>query len=123
MTAEELKNSSIFSALKKNKKAQASALRLGKTEDWVVIKLLVAELKQTLLEATLNASDIKEIQKYKHLIRGMESVVLLPSLVNLVKETEKKDKESEAVRKAETNRKKYAPGTFIKNAVNKLRNE
>ena len=70
LTTKELEHSALFQALKKDKKAQQAFLRLGKVEDWRVLKRFVVELKQTLLEATLEVDSIEEMKKYKHLILG-----------------------------------------------------
>ncbi len=75
---QELKYSAIFSALKKDKKVQQTVTRLGKTEDWVILRQFISELKQTLLEATLEVDSIDDIRRYKFLIKGMESIVILP---------------------------------------------
>ena len=121
MKVEELQHSEIYQALKKNKKVQQAALRLGKTEDWKVIQLFVAELKQALLEATLTVDDISNIRRFKHIIFGMESVAILPGLVDFVKEVEKKQKTDKKESEAEAKRKKYNPGAFIKGQINKFR--
>ena len=119
MQASELKHSAIFEALRKDKKVQQSALRLGKTEDWVVLRQFVAKLKQVLLEATLEVDSIEEIKRYKHLIRGMESIILLPKLVNDVKKIEKGDKKSKEEREKEAKRRKFNPGAFVRRTFGK----
>ena len=121
MRPEQLKNSAIFQALKKDKKAQRAVLRLGKSEDWIVLKQFISGVKQLLLEATLEVDDFKEVRRYKHLIAGMESIVLLPGLVSFVKEQEKKDKLSKEEKEKEAERKKYSPGTFVRSVVSKIR--
>jgi len=121
MKVNELKNSVIYNTLKKDKKAQESALRLGRTADWTVIKQFVASIKQVLLEATLEVDNLEEVKKYKYLLRGMESIVLLPSLVEFVKEQEKKDKADKEEREKEAQRRKYNPGAFIRSAVRKIK--
>ncbi len=113
MKVNELKSSAIYIALKKDKKAQQSALRLNKTKDWANLKLFVAELKQTLLEAVLEEDNIDNIKRYKYLIRGMESIVLLPQLVNDIKKLNKKDTESKRQEKEDAKRRKYNPGAFV----------
>ena len=118
---QELKYSAIFSALKKDKKAQQSVTRLGKTEDWVILRQFISELKQTLLEATLEVDSIDDIRRYKFLIKGMESIVILPQLVNDIKKVEKKDKIGKEQEEEQANRRKYAPGNFVRETVRKLR--
>lgn len=121
MKAEELKNSTIFQVLKQDKKAQEAAKKLGSKQEWLTIRQFVAKLKQTLLEAMLEVDDLADIQRYKHVIRGMESVALLPQLVDLIAEVRELEKVEEEERKREAERKKYAPGTFARNVVNKLK--
>ena len=101
MKQEELKHSAIFETLKKDKRVQKSAVKLGKTEDWINLKQFVANLKQTLLEATLEVDSLEEIRRYKYLIRGMESIVLLPKLVDDVKKIEKENKEKTGAKSRE----------------------
>lgn len=121
MKPEELKNSVIFNELKKNKKVQQSALRLAKSEDWLVLKQFVNKVKQTLMEAAFESDNPSENSKYRFLIRGMESIVLLPSLVDFVKEMEKEDKISKEEEKREAARRKYNPGVFIRETIRKVR--
>lgn len=121
MKPEELKNSVIFNTLKKNKKAQKSALRLAKTEDWIILRQFVAQVKQVLMEASFSVDNLDELKKYKHLIYGMESIILLPSLVELVKETKKKDEIKKEEEKREAARRKFNPGSFIRTQVEKVR--
>jgi len=119
MNVEELKLSAIFQALKKNKVAQQASLGLAKQKEWKVLKQFVGELKQTLLEATFEVDSLAEIRRYKHLIRGMESVILLPELVNLVKEMEKDDKAEKLEKEQEAKRRKYNPGAIVRSAMDK----
>jgi len=121
MNVEELKLSAIFQALKKNKVAQQASLGLAKQKEWKVLKQFVGELKQTLLEATFEVDSLAEIRRYKHLIRGMESVILLPELVNLVKEMEKDDKAEKLEKEQEAKRRKYNPGAIVRSAMDKVR--
>jgi hypothetical protein len=119
MTQEELKHSAIYQSLKKDKKAQQAFVRLGKNEDWSVLKRFVAELKQTLLEASLDVDSIEEMKRYKHLIRGFESIALLPRLVESVKKLEKDDAQSKAEKEEDAKRRKFNPGGYIKRAFRK----
>jgi len=121
MQVEELQHSAIFQALKKDKKAQQAVVKLQRLEEWKTLKRFVTELKQTLLEATLEVDSLKEIQRYKFLIRGIESVVLLPKLVDLVKELKDEDNSRKEKEELDAKRRKYAPGTFVKNIVEKFK--
>jgi len=94
---------------------------LAKQKEWKVLKQFVGELKQTLLEATFEVDSLAEIRRYKHLIRGMESVILLPELVNLVKEMEKDDKAEKLEKEQEAKRRKYNPGAIVRSAMDKVR--
>jgi len=117
MNPEELKHIALFNVLKKNKSAQQSALRLGKTKDWKVLQSFVAEVKQELLEATLSVDNIDDLRRYKNVIRGMESIVKLPKFVNDIKEITKEDKASKKEAEKEAKRRKYNPGAFIRGIV------
>lgn len=119
MKIDELKNSAIFMALKKDKKVQQSVIKLGRTEDWVNLKIFVARLKQTLLEEILEEDSMENIKRYKHLILGMESIVLLPQLVNDIKKLSKDGKESKREKEEEDNRKKFNPGAFVRKVFEK----
>lgn len=121
MQADELKHSSIYEALKKNKNAQNAVLELGAMKEWTVLKQFVGELKQTLLEATLDVDSLDEIKRLKFLISGMESIVLLPSLVDFVKETEKDEKTKQEEKERDDKRRKFNPGAFIRDTVNKVK--
>jgi len=121
MTADELKNSVIFQVLKKDKETQQAVSRLGRTEDWVTLRQFVAKLKQTLLEATLDADDLEEIKKYKHLIFATENIVLLPQLVDLVKEIEKKGKVDKEEEERDAQRRKFNPGSYVRQIIEKIK--
>ncbi len=121
MKAEELKHSAIFQALKKDKKVQEAAQRLGTTEDWLVIKQFVVGMKQVLMEAGFESNKLEEIARYRNLIRGMESIVLLPGLVKFVKKTEKEDKLKIEEAKKEAERRKFNPGAFIRRVAKKVK--
>lgn len=121
MKPDELKHSAIFEALKKDKKVQRVALRLGKTEDWVVLRRFAARVKQTLMEASFEANNLEQIKRYKNLIEGMESIILLPGLVNFVREMEKEDKARKEEKEEEAKRRKFNPGAFVRPIVRKIR--
>lgn len=121
MKPDELKHSVIFQVLKKNKKAQQAALKLSKNEDWVILRQFVGEVKQTLMEAAFESDQPSENLKHRFLIRGMESVVLLPRLVDLVKDMEKKAMVDKKESEAEAKRKKYNPGAFLRGQISKLK--
>lgn len=122
MKVEELKASAIFQVLKKDKKAQQAVSKLGRSEEWIELKQFVAKVKQVLLEATLDVDDFEQIRKYKFLIRGMESVVLLPGLVGLVKDVAKQDKLDKDEKAKEKERMKYNPGAFVRRTIEKVKN-
>lgn len=119
MKQEELKYVTILEVLKKNKKAQQSAVRLGKTGDWAVLKRFVTEVKQILMEASFESDKPLENSKYRNLIRGMEGVVMLPELVKFIKKTAKEDKESKEEAEEKAKRRKYNPGSFIRKVFKK----
>jgi len=121
MNPEEIKNSIIFKKLKENKRAQASAKRLGATNDWKVLQQLVIEIKQALMEAAFESSKIEENLKDKYLVRGMEGVIILPSLVDLVNEMAKEDESKKEQEAEDAKRRKYNPGAYIQKAVSKLK--
>lgn len=121
MNAENLKHSAIFLSLKKDEKAQEAAVSLGKLEEWKTVKRFVMELKQLLLETAFETDSLKEMQKFKNLIRGMESIVLLPRLVDLVKSEEKKEKTKKKVDEEEAKRRKFAPGAFVRDTIDKFK--
>ena len=119
MKQQDLKHVTILEVLKKSKKAQQSALRLGKTEDWVILKQFVIDVKQVLMEASFESNKPLENSKYRNLIRGMEGIVLLPELVKFIKEQTKEDKESKREAKEDEKRKKYNPGAFMQRTFGK----
>ena len=121
MDAEQLKHSAIFLALKKDKKVQNAVVVLGKTDEWKVLMLFTAELKQVLLESILEVNSLAEIQKVKHLIRGFESIVLLPRLVDLVKDVAKEDLKKKKTDEEEAKRRKYSPGAFARSVISKFK--
>ncbi len=114
MNQEESKNSAIYELLKKDKKAQQAFVRLGKTDDWKVLRQFVAELKQTLLEASIDVDDIETLKRYKHLIRGFESIVLLPRIVGDIENLDKDDLKGKAEKVKEALRRKFNPGGYEK---------
>lgn len=120
-TKENLKYSVIFRELKKNKKAQEAALGLARNDNWGVLKQFVTQVKSVLLESIFDIDNLDEIRKYKYLIRGMERVVLLPRLVDLVKDSEKEDEISKKEKEADAKRRKYNPGAFIRKVVEKVK--
>ena len=120
-TKENLKYSVIFRELKKNKKAQEAALGLARNDNWGVLKQFVTQVKSVLLESIFDIDNLDEIRKYKYLIRGMERVVLLPRLVDFVKDSEKEDEISKKEKEADAKRRKYNPGAFIRKVVEKVK--
>jgi len=114
MKPEQYKNTVVFQALKKNKKAQKAALKLGASEEWAIIKQFAVELKQTLLEATLEVDNLEDIKRYKFLLQGIESIVFLPNLVKFVGQEEKEAKEKKEELEKDKKRMKFNPGSFIK---------
>lgn len=121
MKADELNHSAIFQKLKKDKLAQSAVKRLEKLDDWQVLKQFIVSVKQTLMEASFEVDSLDEIKKYKHLIRGMESIILLPGLVDLVKETDKEDKIKIELKEKEAKRRKYNPGAIVQAIVQKVK--
>lgn len=121
MRVEELEHSTIYEVLKKSKDAQRAVLKLGTLEEWVILRQFVAELKQTLLEAALEVDSLDEIKRLKNLIYGFESIVLLPGLVELVKETAKTEALKKEKEKKDAKRRKYNPGVFVKRMIEKVR--
>jgi len=117
MDAEQLKYTTVFQVLKKNKQAQKAAVKLGASEEWAVLKQFAAGLKQTLLEATLEVDNLEDIKRYKFLLQGIESIVFLPNLVKFVGQEEKEAKEKKEELEKDKKRMKFNPGSFIKNKL------
>jgi len=115
--AEQLKHTTVFHVLKKNKQAQKAAVKLGASEEWAVLKQFAAELKQTLLEATLEVDNLEDIKRFRFLIQGVESIIFLPGLVKFVGLEEKEAKEKNEQLEKDKKRMKFNPGSFIKNKL------
>jgi hypothetical protein len=121
MKVDEIKQTVIFQALRKNKEVQRAALRLQKSEDWVTLKLFVNEVKQVLMEAVFEEDKPAENARYRYLVRGMEGLILLPELVGLIVKLEKDEKKREETKDRDAQRRKYAPGNFIRSTVKKIK--
>jgi hypothetical protein len=117
MEPKQLKDVALLKVLKENKQVQQSALRLRKTEDWKVLRLFVAKVKQVFLEATLSVENIEDLKRYKNVISGMESIVNLPEFVDDLKKIEKEDKISKEEEEKEARRRKYNPGAFMRKVL------
>lgn len=122
MKKDELKYSPIYTVLKENKDAQDAIVKLGREKEWTVLKQFVAELKQNLLEATLEIDNIEQLKRYKYLIRGFESIALLPDLVKDVRELSKEEELDKEEKKRQAERRKYNPGTQLRKGINYLKN-
>ena len=118
---EELKYSIIFRVLKENKKAQEAALKLVKTDEWPIIRQLIAAVRAELLDATYETDSLDDIRKYKYLALGMESVVMLPQLAEDIKQINKEDEEKKRREEEEAKRRKYNPGAFLRKVVNRVK--
>lgn len=114
MNSKNLKNTAIYNVLKRDKKAQQAFVRMGKTEDWRTLKIFVSELKQLLLEKTLEVDSLEEIRRYKHLIYAMESIVFLPQLVGDIKELGREDLKTKEDLAEDARRRKFNPGGYLK---------
>ena len=114
MNAKELQSSVIFRLLKESKDVQEAVGRLKDNKDWMVVKLFVAKVKQSLLEATFEVDSLEDVRRYKYLVRGMESVVILPSLVDLIAELKDKKEVEDKEAEEAARRRKFNPGAFIK---------
>jgi hypothetical protein len=121
MKPDELKNIALLKVLKKDKGTQHSAQRLGKTEDWKVLRRFVLRVKQEFLEATLSVDNIEELKRYKNVIYGMESIVRLPEIIEDLKKLQKENKASKKEAEEEAKRRKYNPGVFVRRTVEKLK--
>jgi hypothetical protein len=117
MKKEELKHVVIFAVLKKHKGVQQAAVRLGKTKDWAILKQFVVDVKQKLMEASFESNKPLENAKYRYLIKGMEGVIVLPKLVEFIKEMAKEDKISKEEREKEAKRRKFNPGAFVRGVI------
>lgn len=121
MKAEELKRGTVVEILKKNKKAQEAFARLGKTDDWRTLKLFVAEIREALLEDSLNLEKISDLKRYKYLTKGYQSIALLPELVDVIKSMEKEDKELKHQKELDKKRRKFNPGVFMREVIKQER--
>lgn len=117
MNQEETKHVALLKVLKEDKQAQRSALRLGKTEDWNVLRLFMVKVKQEFLEASMSAGDMDTLKRYRNVVEAMEGIINLPEFVNSIKKEAKEDTASKEEEKEEAKRRKFNPGGFVRKII------